>query len=65
MIKVEIRSENDELVLKAELPFVPISGEYIAIEKDDYFTYYLVTERWIRIGQDGLVASCVSVKIKD
>jgi hypothetical protein len=65
MIEVEIRSGNDELILKTNLPFVPISGEYITIEKDEYFKYYFVVERWIRIDQNGNVAACVSVQIKD
>jgi hypothetical protein len=65
MIEVEICTDNDELMLKIELPFIPIRGEHIAIEKDDYFKYYIVIERWIRIGQDNKVAACVSVQLKD
>jgi len=65
MTKVEILSGNDEIIFNKELPFVPVPGDYISIEKDDYFTYYLVTARWIRIGQDNSVSACVSVEIKD
>lgn len=65
MPEVEILDDNEQIMMKIELPFVPIAGEYISIEREGYFKYYFVTERWIRIEESNSTIACVSVKLKD
>lgn len=65
MPEVEIFDKNEKIIMKIELPFVPASGEFISIEREDYFKYYRVTERWIRIEELNKSVACVEVELKD
>ena len=65
MDKVEIYDTNEQLLMTVDAPFVPIAGEYISIERDDFFRYYRVEERWLRIKQDNAVTGCVRVTLED
>lgn len=65
MIDVELRDSNDNLVRKMKLPFVPSVGDYISAEIDDFFTYFHIKERWIRVEGNGVATACVSVEAKD
>lgn len=65
MCEVEIYGPEEEIILKIELPFMPLVGEHLSIEREDYFKYYIVSERWVRISQDNDVISCVQVELKD
>lgn len=65
MDRVEIYDTNEQLLMAVDAPFVPIAGEYISIERDEFFKYYRVEERWLRIGQDNVVTGCVRVALED
>lgn len=62
---IEVYGQEENLIIKIESPFFPSNGDFLSIEKDDYFTYYLVTKRWFRISEAGAVTPCVSVELKD
>jgi hypothetical protein len=65
MPTVEIRSVNDELIVKLDLPVFPNLGDKITIEREDYFRYYTVNDKWIRIDSNNVVVLCVSVDEND
>lgn len=65
MIEVELRDVDDNLIKKLHLPFMPGIGDYISLEIEDYFTYFHIKERWIRVEENGVATACVSVEARD
>jgi hypothetical protein len=65
MPEIEIFDKNEKLMLKVDIPFLPAVGEYVSIEREDYFKYYIVKERWIRIDSSDNAVACIEVDLRD
>jgi len=65
MTNVEIFNADDVLMMRADLPFVPRVGEYMSIEDHGIFTYFNVTEVWIRKSAEEPFKACIRVVLDD
>lgn len=62
---VEIYEPDERLLMTRDMPFVPSSGDYVSIESEEYFKYYRVRERWVRIPDKGNAVACIEVQLED